>query len=146
MLQLPKPTLTDWNAPYWNALNDGNLVFQRCRCGHAWLPPRRTCPSCLKAENSWERASGRGRLVSWVVYHTAYHEAFAHRLPYNVAIVALEEGPQLITNMIDDSSLLKGDAAVALEIQTEDGIALARFRLQTSPESETQHQRTAKPS
>jgi uncharacterized protein len=129
---LPRPAINELNAPYWNALNEGHLVFQRCRCGHAWLPARRTCPSCLQADPVWERASGRGRLLSWVVYHIAYHEAFAKRLPYNVAIVALDEGPQLITNMIDDSAALKADAAVSLEIQHEDGLALARFRMQAN--------------
>jgi uncharacterized protein len=129
--QLPRPVITELNAPYWQALEEGHLVFQRCSCRHAWLPARRTCPSCLGTENKWERASGRGRLVSWVVYHMAYHEAFATRLPYNVAIVALEEGPQLITNMIDDHSALRGDAPVVLAIQRDDGLALARFRLVT---------------
>jgi uncharacterized protein len=129
---LPRPLITELTRPYWNALNQGHLVFQRCRCGHAWLPARRTCPSCLRTDNVWERASGRGRLVSWVVYHLAYHEAFVKRLPYNVAIVALDEGPHLITNMIDDSAALKADAAVSLEIQYEDGLALARFRMQAN--------------
>jgi uncharacterized protein len=134
-LQIPRPVITELKAPYWNALDEGHLVFQRCRCGHAWLPARRTCPSCLGTENSWERASGRGRLISWVVYHTAYHEAFANRLPYNVAIVALEEGPQLITNIIDDGTPLRGDASVILEIQRVDGLALARFRVKANPET-----------
>lgn len=129
----PRPVLTELNAPYWAALDAGYLVFQRCRCGHAWLPARRTCPSCLRADNGWERACGRGRLISWVVYHTAYHPAFANRLPYNVAIVALEEGPRLITNMIDDDTTLQGDALVVLEIQRDHGLALARFRLLTKP-------------
>lgn len=129
---LPRLLITELTRPYWDALNQGYLVFQRCRCGHAWLPARRTCPSCLNTDPVWERASGRGRLVSWVVYHLAYHEAFANRLPYNVAIVALDEGPQLITNMIDDSSVLKADAIVNLEIQHEDGLALARFRMQAN--------------
>jgi uncharacterized protein len=132
LTSLPRPVINDLNAPYWKALREGYLAFQRCQCGHAWLPARRTCPLCLHADNVWERASGRGRLVSWVVYHMAYHEAFAKRLPYNVAVVALDEGPQLITNMIDESSTLKADAGVSLEIQHEDGLALARFRMQAN--------------
>lgn len=128
-MELPKPEPTELTRPYWDALSQGHLVFQRCDCGNAWLPARRQCPSCLQDAVRWDRASGRGRLLSWVVYHTAYHEAFASRLPYNVALVELEEGPRLITNMLDDPASLVGDAPVVLQIEHEGGQALARFRL-----------------
>lgn len=52
------------------------------------------------------------RLHSWVVYHVAFHPDFRERLPYNVALVELDEGPRLITNIIDDSELLQPDARV----------------------------------
>lgn len=128
-MELPKPDITELTRPYWDALQHDHLVFQRCACGHAWLPPRRQCPSCLESTITWERASGRGRLVSWVVYHTAYQEAFANRLPYVVAIVELDEGPRLITNMIDKPAALNGDARVILVIEREGDLALPRFRL-----------------
>lgn len=131
-MELPKPELTELTRPYWDALDQGHLVFQRCDCGNAWLPARRHCPSCLQPTVRWERASGRARLVSWVVYHTAYHEAFASRLPYNVALVELVEGPRLITNMVDDPAALTGDAPVVLQIEREGTLALARFRLANS--------------
>jgi uncharacterized protein len=128
-MDMPKPEPTEVSRPYWDALREGHLVFQRCDCGHVWLPARRLCPACLKPSVRWERASGRGRLVSWVVYHTAYHPAFASRLPYNVALVELEEGPRLLTNMVDANERLRGDAAVELQIGWEGDVALARFRL-----------------
>lgn len=130
-MNLPLPVPTALSKPYWQALSEGRLVFQRCSCGHAWLPARRHCPACLGSDLQWEQASGKGRLLSWVVYHTAYHEAFASRLPYNVAIVELDEGPRLITNMIDACDQLRGDAPVQLAVQHEDGVALARFRMDT---------------
>ncbi len=60
-MEMPKPEPTDLSRPYWDALREGYLVFQRCRCGNAWLPARTHCPACLKPEPRWERASGRGR-------------------------------------------------------------------------------------
>jgi uncharacterized OB-fold protein len=75
----------------------------------------------------WEKARGRGRIVSWVVYHSAYHDAFKDRLPYVVAIVELDEGPRLISNFIGPRSALRGDLPVSLVIQREQGFALARF-------------------
>lgn len=128
-MDAPKPEPTELSQPYWDAVRAGHLVFQRCDCGHAWLPARRHCPVCLNPEPRWERASGRGTLLSWVVYHTAYHPAFEGRLPYNVALVQLAEGPRLLTNMVDANDQLTGDAAVELEVQWEGDTALARFRL-----------------
>lgn len=126
---LPRPEISELTRPYHDALAAGHLVFQRCDCGHAWLPARKLCPSCLKSTVHWERARGGGRLVSWVVYHTSYHPAFAQRLPYNVALVELDEGPRLITNLIDDASLLRGDARVTLVVEHDGDLPLARFRL-----------------
>lgn len=126
---MPKPEVTELSRPYWDALAQGHLAFQRCAAGHAWLPARKHCPTCLGDAAGWHRASGRGRLVSWVVYHTAYHPAFASRLPYNVALVELEEGPRLITNIVDPNEALRGDAPVVLAIEQEGGVALARFRM-----------------
>jgi uncharacterized protein len=128
-MDLPKPEPTDLSRPFWGALRDGHLVFQRCANGHAFLPARRHCPACLQPDPQWERASGKGRLVSWVVYHTAYHPAFESRLPYNVALVELAEGPRLLTNIVDPNEALVADAPVELKIEWEGDAALARFRL-----------------
>ncbi|MFO1269919.1 MAG: OB-fold domain-containing protein, partial [Rubrivivax sp.] len=113
-MDLPQPEITEVSRPYWQALREGRLVFQRCGCGHAWLPARSECPVCLASAASnarWEQASGRGTLVSWVVYHTAYHPAFESRLPYNVALVQLAEGPRLLTNIIDGPEALTAEVA-----------------------------------
>ena len=131
-MELPKPEPTELSRPFWDALRDGHLVFQRCGCGHAFLPARRHCPACLRPDPQWERASGKGELVSWVVYHTAYHPAFEGRLPYNVALVQLTEGPKLLTNIVDANEALVADAPVELKIEWEGDVALARFRLAIS--------------
>ena len=128
-MDLPKPDITDLSRPYWDALREGHLVIQRCDGGHSWLPGRRHCPHCLSPRLRWERASGAGRLVSWVVYHTAYHPAFESRLPYNVALVELDEGPRLLTNIVDGNDALEADAQVQLKVEWEGDVALARFRL-----------------
>ena len=124
----PAPEPTESTTPYWRALGEGRLDFQRCTsCAHAWLPPRGECPRCLGRESTWETASGDGRLVSWVVYHHAYHPYFATRLPYTVAVVELAEGPRLITGIVEPAKGLRIDLPVRLVIQRESGVALARF-------------------
>ena len=132
MNDFPVPERTPVNAPYWEALDAGHLVYQHCRsCGHAWLPPKENCPACLAADKEWVEASGAAKVVSWVVYHHAFHPAFAERLPYNVALVELAEGPRLLTNIVnpDEAGGIAIDAPLALELQEDHGVHLPRFRL-----------------
>lgn len=134
MTEPPQPTLDELTTPYWEGVAEGELRIQRCRdCGNVWLPPRSECPNCWG--DSWEReaASGRGTLISWIVYHRAYHPYFEDRLPYNVAVVELEEGARLISNMVDDPSELEIDAPVELVFEDEGGRVLPRFRLAGDP-------------
>jgi uncharacterized OB-fold protein len=131
-MSTPKPTLTPVTRPYWEALAEGRLTFQRCEdCGQGWLPAREACPSCLSNRSIREEASGTGRIVSWVVYHTAYAEHLAARVPYNVSIVELDEGPRLLTSIIDCdfTSQISIDARVRLKITEEGGLALPHFVL-----------------
>jgi uncharacterized OB-fold protein len=117
--------------PYWNALEAGRHTFQRCtNCANAWLPPRHECPRCLRDAWAWETASGAARLISWVVFHTAFHPSFASRVPYTVAVVELAEGPRLISNVvgIDDPEALQAGQPLELVIEREDGVALPRYR------------------
>jgi uncharacterized OB-fold protein len=70
-------------------------------------------------------------VVSWVIFHTAFHEAFEKRLPYNVAVVELDEGPRLITNLTNlaDRPGDVTDHPVRLVIERDMDRSLPRFRL-----------------
>jgi len=126
----PVPEINGINAPHWLGLRERKLRYQACTCGNSWLPPRLLCPRCLEESNwNWREASGQGWIVSWVVYHVAYHPAFKDRLPYNVAIVELEEGPRLITNILDANDRLSVGARVRLVIDTAQETPLAQFQL-----------------
>lgn len=130
MSEVPLPEVTPLTQPYWDGLAQGELRHQRCAgCGHAWLPAREECPHCLSAEVAWEPAGGGGRIISWVVYHTAVHPSFADRLPYNVAVVELDEGPRLITNINAPEDQLAIERAVVLSIEQESGVSVPRFGL-----------------
>ncbi len=128
---VPAPERDALNTPYWDSLARGELSYQHCNaCGHAWLPARSECPNCLAADSRWQAAAGGAKLISWVVYHIAYHPALANRLPYAVAVVELDEGPRLISNVIgvDDAETLKIDQRLHLVIEDESGTAVPRFR------------------
>ena len=130
MTEIPLPTVTPLTEPYWAGLAEGELRHQSCRqCGNAWLPAREECPGCLADDWEWKPSSGRGRIISWVVYHQAFHPAFADRLPYNVAIVELDEGPRMITNILDPAEDLTIEHPVVLQIEDESGVSVPRFRM-----------------
>lgn len=96
----PEIIETPVNAPYWAALREGRLDYQHCAdCQHDWLPARESCPACLSPNTLWLKASGKAKLVSFVVYHKAYAPHLGDKVPYNVAIVELDEGPRLLSNI-----------------------------------------------
>ncbi|MBO1076934.1 Zn-ribbon domain-containing OB-fold protein [Roseomonas marmotae] len=127
-MDLPLPEVTELNRPYWDGLTRGVLHAQRCNsCGNAWLPARHECPRCLSADAVWEAVDGGGHVVSWVVYHVAYHDAFRDRLPYNVAVVELDEGVRLITNIVAPEAALSIGLRVHLRLEEDFGLCLPRF-------------------
>jgi uncharacterized OB-fold protein len=128
--EIPLPHINSLTAPYWESLKKGVLSYQCCaHCKHAFLPPRSECPNCLQDNLSWKAASGKAKLISWVVFHIAYHKAFESRLPYNVAVVELEEGPRLLSNVIhiQDAETLQIDQPLRLVIQQEGEFKVPRF-------------------
>lgn len=100
MLIIPKPdSLT---APYWEGARNGRLLFQRCRgCGHIFHPPLPICPACRSLDYEWAESSGRGTVYSRTVVEHSAHIAADGRTPYLVALVTLEEGPRMVSNILN---------------------------------------------
>jgi uncharacterized OB-fold protein len=93
------PIPTPETLPFWQGTKAGELRLQRCdACAHVYFPPRPFCPKCAGRAVSWFAASGRGRLYSYVIHH---RPAPGFTPPYSIAVVELEEGPRLMTNIID---------------------------------------------
>lgn len=97
----PIPHPAPESEPYWEAAKQHRLELPRCNaCQKFWFPPSQTCPHCLSADFAWAPVSGRGKIFSFVVYHRVYHPAFEQDVPYAVALVELDEGPRLLTNIV----------------------------------------------
>jgi uncharacterized OB-fold protein len=129
-IDLPEPS--ELMAEFRAALAEGRLTIQRCsRCSTAWLPQREHCPNCLSPDWERETASGRASVVSWVVYHRAYHPAFADRVPYNVVVVELEEGPRMVSNVvgITEAEGLRIGTALRVVFEREGDVPVARFEV-----------------
>jgi len=98
----PVPQINKINQPYWEAAKQHKLVLQKCeQCGHYRYPSGESCPSCLSDDLKWVEVSGRGTIYSWTVFHHVYHPAFKDEVPYAVVAVELEEGPRIITRLVD---------------------------------------------
>ena len=111
-------------APFLEAANSGALSVQRCTaCGHHQLPPKARCEACGSVNLEWVRASGRGRIGSFAVLHRAPSPEHQARIPYVYALIDLEEGPRIVTNVLADPGRVGvGDAVVAVFARSdEDG-------------------------
>jgi uncharacterized OB-fold protein len=131
VLEKPLPRPTEDSAPYWEAARLGELRMQRCGdCGHVRFPPSILCARCLSDKSDWIRLSGRGKVFSWIVIHQSQHPAFNPDAPYNVAIVELEEGPRLHTNLVDvDNAEIHIDMPVEVVFdKVNDEVTLPKFR------------------
>jgi uncharacterized OB-fold protein len=87
---------------YWDAARGRRLMIKRCRaCGRAHFYPRPFCPHCWSNEVEWEEASGRATLYTYSVVHRNDLPPWPERVPYVAAIVDLDEGPRMMTNVVD---------------------------------------------
>lgn len=127
---IPTPTLHEWNRPFFAAGIAGELKLQRClRCDALIYYPRLVCPSCLSPDYRWETLSGRGTVFSFAIVWRPHHPAFEDQVPITLAIVELEEGPQMVTTLVDcapDRVEIGMNVMVVFETIAE-GIALPKF-------------------
>jgi uncharacterized protein len=97
----PAPRASAESLPFWEGVKEKKLLLQHCRsCNQFWFPPSARCRHCLSADFAWEESSGQGRIYTFVVYHRLYHPGFEDELPYVVAIIELDEGPKLLSNIV----------------------------------------------
>ena len=120
----------DVTITWWDATREGRLLVQRCEtCGHHQHYPRVLCTGCGGTDLGFGEASGSGTVVSHTTVHRAPHPDLEP--PYVVAIVALDEGPRLLTHLVgvdpaSDADLC--DAAVTVAWRPlEDGRQLPVF-------------------
>ena len=96
----PAPVADAETEPYWKAAKEGRLVVQRCTtCGNHQLYPRWRCLRC-RGEVQWVEASGGGTVYSFTVIRQNFSRSFRDLLPYVVALVDLDEGPRVMTNVV----------------------------------------------
>lgn len=94
---LPKPTPE--TLPFWKGLKEGRFELPFCTsCDKAHFYPRIICPHCGADGIEWRAASGRGQIHTYVISHKA-PKGWTGNVPYVIAVVELEEGPRMLTNL-----------------------------------------------
>lgn len=130
-VEKPQPRPSEDSAPFWEAAAKGELRLQQCgQCGLVRFPPALLCGRCLSERAEWVALSGRGTVYSWIVVHQSQHPAFNADVPYNVAIIELDEGPRLHTNIVECSNdrIHIGMPVEAVFQKVSDDTALVKFR------------------
>lgn len=125
----PLPDVTPETAPFWEgAANEEFLLCECTDCGLMYYYPRKICPDCLSGDIEWREATGTGELYSFTVVNqmSGWPE---EALPLVFAYVELDEGPHVITNIIDcdEGALEIGQRVEVGFVQTEGSIAIPVF-------------------
>jgi uncharacterized OB-fold protein len=96
----PRPLVTGFAAPFWEAARERRLVVPRCDdCATYRFPPDPGCFACGSARSSWTPVSGEATLWSWTVGYAPMLPFFQARAPWPVAVVQLVEGPRMVTTI-----------------------------------------------
>ncbi len=127
----PYPGLHD--KPFWEFTAKHEFRLPRCaQCGKYQWPPAAVCAGCLSDEYTWERVSGVGTVLSWVVFQRQYFPGIPP--PYNCILVQLDEGPLFISNLVGvEDGAIDFDLRVQVDFQDlPEGYTLPVFRLTDS--------------
>lgn len=125
-----RPVPTPETQHFWDGAKAGELRLQRCDdCSKTYFPPRPFCPGCASRKVSIFKASGKAKLDSYVIHH---RKVPGFTPPYAIAVVKLDEGPRMMTNIIDcpqtpEALVLDMPVEVAF-VPMDDQITLPLFR------------------
>jgi uncharacterized protein len=124
----PLPTPSPLTRPFWEATKAGRLVLQRCTTCHAYVwTPQPLCRNCLTDTLEWSPVSGRGAIYSYVVIERPATPAF--KAPYAIVIVDLEEGPRILSDMVEcEASAVRIGMPVEVKFEPDGEVGLYHFR------------------
>jgi uncharacterized OB-fold protein len=133
MYEKPLPIPDVETASFWSALRDRRLLVKKCSaCESFHFYPRVLCPHCHSDRVDWVEASGRGEIYTYTVARRPAGPSFKNDVPYVVALVKLDEGPRMMTNIVcDDPDAVRIGKRVVVDFcPVTDEITLPKFRLE----------------
>jgi uncharacterized OB-fold protein len=133
---VPVPDVADPAfAPFFDGCAVGKLVIPQCsNCGAYCWPPRFLCPSCGSRKLQWTEVRAEGEVFSYTVVHRAAQDWLISRVPYAVAIVALDECGVRMLGSVDNLPELGVGVRVHAVFRSVDGMpAMPHWTLGTAP-------------
>ncbi len=130
----PLPVPDEASQPFFDAAAEGKLMLKFCGACNRWLNYGvEFCDNCFSTNVEWKQSSGKGTVYSFVIMHQVIHPGFASIVPYNVAVVELEEGPRLHTNLLDiENDQIQVDMPVEVTFERlENDVTVPKFRPRT---------------
>jgi uncharacterized OB-fold protein len=127
----PLPEVTAESRAFWEGCRRHQFRIQRCRgCGERQYYPRGVCARCWDSDLEWVDSAGRGRVYTFTVVHRSQARGFKDELPYVLAYVELDEGVQVLTNLVECDP---AHVAIGMPVQVTfqdvtPEIAIPRFR------------------
>ena len=127
----PLPTISGETKPYWDHCRRGQLLVQKCdSCGEYQFYPRGICANCWSNDIQWITSSGKGTVWTFTVTYQNGTTGFAEDVPYVLALVALEEGVRMFTNIVecDPRSVTIGMPVEVTFVQATNQISVPYFK------------------
>ncbi len=128
---LPLPVMTTLSKEYWDGCKAERLLYQHCRnCDEVIFFPKYLCPNCMSHDLEWLQSSGRGKILTFTVTYESAPPAFYAAVPYAVAIIELEEGFRMMSNLVEcDFEELECEMPVEVVFDAvTDEVTLPKFR------------------
>ena len=127
----PLPSVVGETKPYWDSCKRGDLVIQKCDdCGEYQFYPRGICSNCLSNNIQWVKSTGKGTVWTYTVTYQNRTLGFAQDVPYILALVELDEGVKMFTNIVEcePSNVQIGMSVEVTFVQANNQISVPYFK------------------
>jgi hypothetical protein len=118
-MQRPVPYPSPETQPFWDACKRHELTLPYCTtCEAFFFYPRQFCPTCFSWDIEWRKCSGKGTLHTFAIQFRAQMPGM--KAPYVTAVVQLDEGPRLMTNLVGvEPTLLEQPGNIHCDVPVE---------------------------
>ena len=134
----PYPSIDHDNEPFWDGLKEHKLLVWKCKvCGESYWPKA----YCQNHDNEpyaanceWTPASGRGKIFAFNIHNWAFHPGFKEEVPYVYALIELEEGPLISSQLVGDNQptdihTIGQSVEIVYEDHPDQGFTLPKFKV-----------------
>ena len=126
----PLPVIDPGTKPFWDAAREHRHSIPHCKaCGQHHFYPRELCPHCHSDDLEWTDVSGKGEIYSYTIARKPAGPVFADDVPYIIAMIQLDEGPRMLTNLVVDDveTVGIGDRVAVTFDDVTDEVTLPKF-------------------